>query len=99
MKSLTIALVPLCAGLLSAQDRPQTQTQTEIKQTQTTVTVGPAEARNAAFDVRYHDDKGKLVVSEKSVNFEDISDSKHSRSWTYAQIKELKRDGNEIKIE
>jgi len=52
------------------------------------------------FDVRYHNDRGKLVVTSRGVNFEDLSDSKHSRSWSYAQIKELKRQGgNEIKIE
>ena len=55
---------------------------------------------NLAFDVRYHDDRGKLVVGDSGLRFEDISDAKHSRSWTYAQIKELKREGgNEIKIE
>jgi hypothetical protein len=33
------------------------------------------------------------------LSFEDISNADHSRSWSYAQIKELKRDnGNEIKI-
>jgi hypothetical protein len=52
------------------------------------------------FDVRYHDDRGKLVVTTKGVNFEDVSDAKHSRSWSYAQVKGLKRNGsNEIKIE
>jgi hypothetical protein len=50
------------------------------------------------FDVRYHDHRGKLVVTATGVNFEDVSDADHSRKWTYAQIKELKRDGNEIKI-
>jgi hypothetical protein len=52
------------------------------------------------FDVRYHDDRGKLVLNEQSVRFEDISEAKHSHTWTYGQIKELKRQGgNEIKIE
>jgi hypothetical protein len=58
---------------------------------------GPAEV---LFDVRYHEDHGKLVVTATGVNFEDVSDAEHSRSWSYAQIKELKREGgNEIKIE
>jgi len=52
------------------------------------------------FDVRQGSDRGKLVATEKGVNFENLSDAKHSRSWTYSQIKELKRqNGNEIKIE
>ena len=52
------------------------------------------------FDVRYNNDQGKLLVTANGVSFEDISNAKHSRSWSYAQIKELKREnGNEIKIE
>ena len=52
------------------------------------------------FDARYHDDRGKLILTTTGVNFEDLSNSKHSRSWSYMQIKELKRNsGNEIKIE
>ncbi|MCU1339204.1 MAG: hypothetical protein JWO19_4785 [Bryobacterales bacterium] len=52
------------------------------------------------FDVRYHDDRGKLVITDSGVRFEDISNAKHSRTWNYAQIKELKRNGgNEVKIE
>lgn len=54
----------------------------------------------AMFDVRYHDDHGKLVVDMNGVRFEDISNANHSRAWNYAQIKELKRDsGNELKIQ
>jgi hypothetical protein len=50
------------------------------------------------FDARYHDHRGKLVVSATGVNYEDVRDADHSRRWTYGQIKELKREGNEIKI-
>jgi hypothetical protein len=49
-------------------------------------------------DARYDGDRGKLVVTSTGLNFEDLEDADHSRSWTYAQIKELKRDGNKIKI-
>ena len=99
MKSLAFAIVPVCAGLLLAQ-APQGQTQVKQTETTTTVTVGPAsQAPEASFDVRYHDDHGKLVVSTRGVSFEDVTEAKHSHTWTYAQIKELKRDGNEIKIE
>jgi hypothetical protein len=100
MKSLALAIVPLCAGLLCAQ-APQGQTQVKQTETTTTVTVGPTNQLppEAAFDVRYHDDRGKLLVSSRGVSFEDVTDAKHSRTWTYAQIKELKRDGNEIKID
>jgi len=55
---------------------------------------------DAMFNVRYHDDRGKLLVTANGVSFEDISNANRSRSWRYAQIKELKRDsGNEIKIQ
>lgn len=95
MKSLTIAIVPMCAALLCAQDRPKTQT--EIKQTETTITVQQG-APDAAFDVRHKDDRGKLVVSSKGVTFENISDGKKSKTWAYSQIRELKREGKEIEI-
>ncbi|MBI2685900.1 MAG: hypothetical protein HYX27_06270 [Acidobacteria bacterium] len=52
------------------------------------------------FDVRYHGDRGKLVVSANRISFEDISESKHSHTWNYSQIKELRREGSkEIKLE
>ena|SRR5579872_485990 len=52
------------------------------------------------FDVRYHDQQGRLIVSPVGLSFEDLSNANHSRSWNYAQIKELKRNGgNEIKIQ
>jgi len=64
------------------------------------VVVEQAPAGDVIFDVRYGGDRGKLVITAKGVNFENLSDAKHSRSWSFAQIKELKRNsGNEIKIE
>jgi hypothetical protein len=59
-----------------------------------------APMQDVMFDVRYNNDQGKLLVTANGVSFEDISNAKHSRSWSYAQIKELKRENNnEIKIE
>jgi hypothetical protein len=59
-----------------------------------------ADAPEAIFDARYKDDRGKLVVGAQALSFEDLSDAKHSRTWTYSQIKELKREGgNTLKIE
>lgn len=53
------------------------------------------------FDARYHGDRGKLIVNDTGLNWQDLSDASRSRSWSYAQIKELKRDKDEnaIKIE
>jgi hypothetical protein len=61
------------------------------------VVEGPSDA---IFDVRWHGDRGKLVITPRGVNFEDMSDQEHSRSWSYAEIKELTRhDRNEVKVE
>jgi len=51
------------------------------------------------FDARYHDDDGRLVINSRGVSFQDIKDAKHSHTWSYEQIKEMKRDGSEIKIQ
>jgi hypothetical protein len=64
----------------------------------TTVAVDQSPA-DEVFDVRYHDDRGKLLVSARGITFENISHAKKSQTWNYSQIKELKRDGKEIKIE
>jgi hypothetical protein len=58
---------------------------------------GPVEQ---SYDVRWKDDRGRLIISPDRVSFEDLSNGKHSRSWSYAEIRELKRDsGREIKIQ
>jgi hypothetical protein len=56
-------------------------------------------ATDVIFDVTHDGDRGKLIVSESRVTFEDISNSSHSRSWAYSDIKEFKRDGRQLKIE
>lgn len=56
-------------------------------------------AGDVAFDVRYKGDRGKLVAGEKAITFEDIGNAKRSQTWTYSQIKEVRREGsNELKI-
>lgn len=62
---------------------------TEVERTTADVTI----------DVRYGGDHGKLVVSANGLRFEDISDADDSRTWSYSQIKEVKREGRKIKIE
>lgn len=60
-----------------------------------------AEYPNAeqSYDVRWHDDHGRLVVNPDSIAFVDLSNGKHSRTWNYAEIRELKREpGKEIWI-
>jgi hypothetical protein len=66
-----------------------------VVQSQTTTRAGGAEM---IFDAKYRGDRGKLLVMSTGLNFEDLEDADHSRSWTYTQVKELKREGNKIKI-
>ena len=58
-----------------------------------------AEPGEFIFDARYHDDDGRLVINSRGVSFQDIKEAKHSHTWSYEQIKEMKREGSEIKIE
>src|SRR5438270_8697249 len=93
MRLVTVAVIPIFAASLLAQERTRSETTT-------TTTIERESDANLAFDVRYHDDRGKLVVAERGLNFEDVSNAKHSRSWSYAQINFFKRKtAYEIKIE
>jgi hypothetical protein len=63
------------------------------------VVTAPTEPSEFIFDARYHDDDGRLVINSRGVSFQDIKDAKHSHTWSYEQIKEMKRDGSEIKLQ
>jgi hypothetical protein len=63
------------------------------------VVAASTERSEFIFDARYHDDDGRLVINSRGVSFQDIKDAKHSHTWSYEQIKEMKRDGSEIKIQ
>lgn len=45
------------------------------------------------FDVRNGDQRGKLMLNEADLAFESLTDSRHSRAWRYAEIRELSRKG------
>lgn len=45
------------------------------------------------FDVRNGDQRGKLMLQETELAFESLTDSRHSRTWRYADIRELSRKG------
>lgn len=56
----------------------------------------PATARAQAeptFDVRNGDQQGKLVVADGELAFESLTDSRHSRRWKYAEVRELSKKG------
>ena len=55
----------------------------------------PAFAQNAdtVIDVRNGDQKGKLLVRDTELQFESLTDAKHSRIWNYADIRTLEKKG------
>lgn len=70
-----------------------------IGQTERTERVVEQQQMDAMFDVTHDGDRGKLVLGADRVSFENVSNASKSRSWAYSEIKELKRDGEELKIE
>jgi hypothetical protein len=66
----------------------------------TTTYAERTEPGDVTLDARYGDDRGKLVVSERGLRYENVSNASRSRSWNYSQIKELHRtDNNKVKIQ
>lgn len=55
----------------------------------------PAQTAQAepTFDVRNGDQQGKLVVGDAELAFESLTDSRHSRRWKYADVRELSKKG------
>jgi hypothetical protein len=50
-----------------------------------------AQPADAIFDVRNGDQKGKLVVRENELQFESLTDAKHSRTWKYSEIRSFEK--------
>ena len=53
----------------------------------------PGFAQNAdtVIDVRNGDQKGKLLVRDAELQFESLTDAKHSQTWKYADIRTLEK--------
>ena len=43
-------------------------------------------------------DNGRLLVGANRIEWQDLKNTSKSRSWAYSEIKEFKREGNELKI-
>ena len=43
------------------------------------------------FDVRNGDQKGKLIVRGSELQFESLTDAKHSRTWKYVDIRAFEK--------
>ena len=51
------------------------------------------------YDVRHDDDNGRLIVGPDRIEWQDLRNTSKSRSWSYSEIKEFRRDGsNELKL-
>ena len=50
-----------------------------------------APAAETVIDVRNGDQKGKLLVRNTELQFESLTDAKHSRTWKYAEIRTLEK--------
>jgi|HubBroStandDraft_6_1064221.scaffolds.fasta_scaffold177756_3 hypothetical protein len=51
------------------------------------------------FNIRHDDDSGRLLVGDRGLTFEALSNATKSRGWSYAEVKEFKRDGDrQLKI-
>ena len=53
------------------------------------------------LNATYRGDRGKLVIADKTVSWQDLEHPDRSRTWAYSDIRALKRDKNEnaIKID
>lgn len=53
--------------------------------------LGQSAAADQMFDVRNGDQKGKLIVRESELQFESLTDAKHSHTWKYAEIRSFEK--------
>ena len=53
------------------------------------------------LDATYNGDNGRLIIGPDRVSWQDLAHADRSRTWSYSQIKELKRDkdDNAVKIQ
>ncbi len=54
------------------------------------MTVPPADGMQ--FNIRHDDDFGRLVIGDRGLTFDALSNARKSRRWLYAEIKEFKHD-------
>lgn len=50
------------------------------------------------YDVRNGDQQGKLVFKEDTLGFESLSDARQSRTWKYAEIREVSKKRKELSV-
>ena len=50
-----------------------------------------AQNADTVIDVRNGDQKGKLLVRDTELQFESLTDAKHSQTWKYADLRTLEK--------
>ncbi|MCS7024407.1 MAG: hypothetical protein NZV14_06365 [Bryobacteraceae bacterium] len=50
------------------------------------------------FDVRNGDQQGKLIFKENELAFESLTDAKQSRTWKYADIREVSKRRKNLRV-
>jgi hypothetical protein len=78
--------IPITNATIVQADRNATTTTTT-----TTTGVLPA-AAEYNFNVKHDDDTGRLIVGPNALNYTSLTKPEKSRTWSYAEIKEFKRD-------
>jgi hypothetical protein len=53
------------------------------------------------LDAKYEGDHGKLIIGPDTVRWQNLEHANRSRTWSYAEIKELERerDDNQVEIQ
>lgn len=55
-------------------------------------------AGDMVFDVRNGDQNGKLIIGDTDLQFESLTDSRHSRRWKYTELREVSKQKKELRI-
>lgn len=50
------------------------------------------------YDVRNGDQQGKLILKDDVLGFESLSDARQSRTWKYAEIREVSKKRKEVSV-
>lgn len=56
------------------------------------------EITEVTFETNHGDHKGRLTLSANELRYDAMKDPSDSRRWAYSQIRDVGRDGNEVKV-
>ena len=58
----------------------------------------PADSTVLVYDVQNGDQQGKLMLKDTQLAFESLSDARKSRTWKYADIREISKKRKEVTV-